>query len=215
MKSGCAARTASCARRSSIFARRHAIVTPYTSYLIVEDEARRGVPVAQRSLQELDRNRDAQARFKSSWEAMPAEKAGLAGNSYARANQSLKFAESLDGAQTLSKSEARRAYTAAPSAPAAAGRTPLPAQTLAAVEQQLNAVEQQTRVVRGKSFFQNGAQWIDADAQKQKGAKPQRVQFASDEYFRLLAENTDAAQWLALGPNVQFSLGDKLYEVHE
>ena len=35
-------------------ARKYGIVTPYTAYLIVEDEDRRRVPVAQRSLQEND-----------------------------------------------------------------------------------------------------------------------------------------------------------------
>jgi hypothetical protein len=83
------------------------------------------------------------------------------------------------------------------------------------VAKQLDDVEQNTRVVRGKSFFQNGAQWVDADAQKAKNAKAVRVQFASDEYFKLLSSNADAAQWLALGRNVQFALGDTLYEVFE
>jgi Ca-activated chloride channel homolog len=43
-------------------ARAHGIVTPYTAYLILEDEARRGVPVAVRSMRELEgdvRARDA------------------------------------------------------------------------------------------------------------------------------------------------------------
>jgi Ca-activated chloride channel family protein len=35
-------------------ARQHGIVTPYTAYLILEDEARRGVPVAVRTFRELE-----------------------------------------------------------------------------------------------------------------------------------------------------------------
>ena len=34
-------------------ARAHGIVTPYTAYLILEDEARRGVPVALRTMREM------------------------------------------------------------------------------------------------------------------------------------------------------------------
>jgi Ca-activated chloride channel family protein len=41
-------------------ARQHGIVTPYTAYLILEDEARRGVPVAVRTFRELEA--DAPAR---------------------------------------------------------------------------------------------------------------------------------------------------------
>ena len=187
-------------------ARRYAIVTPYTSYLIVEDEVRRNVPTTMRSLQTLDKDRGAQLRLKESWEALPAEKAGIVGNSNARANQSLKYADSLAPAEAASKSESRKAIAAA---------KPTTAPEAARIEKELDAVEQNTRVVRGKSFYQNGAQWIDADAQKAKNAKAVRVQFASDEYFKLLSSNADAAQWLALGRNVQFTLGDTLYDVFE
>jgi Ca-activated chloride channel family protein len=37
-------------------ARRHGIVTPYTAYLILEDEQRRGVPVAMRTMRELEQD---------------------------------------------------------------------------------------------------------------------------------------------------------------
>src|SRR5215207_532344 len=40
-------------------AREHGIVTPYTAYLILEDEARRGVPVAAQTMRELQRDRAA------------------------------------------------------------------------------------------------------------------------------------------------------------
>ena len=188
-------------------ARRYAIVTPYTSYLIVEDEARRHVPITMRSLQTLDKDRVAQLRLRESWDALSTEKAGIVGNSNARANQSLKYAEAPAPAADLSKSENRKAVIEAKPATTAAEAS--------AVTKQLDDVEQNSRVVRGKSFFQNGTQWVDADAQKAKNAKAVRVQFASDEYFKLLATNADAAQWLALGRNVQFALGDTLYEVFE
>jgi Ca-activated chloride channel family protein len=187
-------------------ARRYAIVTPYTSYLIVEDEARRHVPVTMRSLQTLDKDRGAQLRLRESWDSLSTEKAGVVGNSNARANQSLKYAEAPAPAADVSKSESKKAVGAAKSATAPEA---------ARIEKELDAVEQNTRVVRGKSFYQNGTQWIDADAQKAKNTKAVRIQFASEEYFRLLASNADAAQWLALGRNIQFALGDTLYEVYE
>ena len=84
-----------------------------------------------------------------------------------------------------------------------------------ASERDLDSIEQQTRVVNGKSFFQNGAQWIDSETQSRKGGKTVRVEFASREYFDFLANNSAAAPWLALGRNVQFSLGDTSYEIFE
>jgi Ca-activated chloride channel family protein len=186
-------------------ARRHAIVTPYTSYLIVEDEARRGVPVATRTLQELDRNRDAQLYLRRSYDALPAEKAGDIGTLNARANQELKNAQAPASALAQTQSESKKAVAVAkPAAPAKA-----------AVEKELDALQQNARIVRGKTFYQNGAQWIDTEVQQQKAAKRRQIQFASEEYFRLLAENHAAAEWLALGRNVQFTLGETLYEITE
>ena len=187
-------------------ARRYAIVTPYTSYLIVEDEARRGVPVATRTLQELDRNRDAQLYLRRSWQAIPEEKAGDIGNFNARANKGLKDAYALEPSISQTQDEAKKAVAA--SAPAAAGG-------VQARRQELDQMQSNARVVGNKSFYQNGTQWIDSDAQKQKAAKRQRIQFASEEYFKLLRENAEASQWMALGRNVQFTMGDTLIEVVE
>jgi hypothetical protein len=48
-----------------------------------------------------------------------------------------------------------------------------------------------------------------------QNAKRNRVQFASKEYFDLLTSKPEAAQWLALGRNVQFTIGAELYDVYE
>ncbi len=189
-------------------ARRYAIVTPYTSYLIVEDEARRHVPTTMRSLQNLDRAPAAQARLRESWRGLSEAKVGRKSNYDARSNQALKYADALEPAKAMSKSETENAVVAA--AP-----TTSPAE-VATAGREMAEIDQQARVVNGKTFFQNGSQWIDAEAQQQKkDAKRQQIKFASDEYFNLLAANENAAQWLALGRNVQFALGDVLYEVIE
>jgi Ca-activated chloride channel family protein len=192
-------------------ARRHAIVTPYTSYLIVEDEARRGVPIAGRTLQELDRNREVQTYYRDAWKALPAEKSGDASSYNARGNKALKDAQSLESLAQNS-TETKSAVASAPKAPMPGRTAPLSAD---AVKRELDSVDQTARVVNGKAFYQNGSQWIDADAQRQKTQNTRRIQFASDEYFKLLSENREAAQWLALGPNIQFTLGTDLIEITE
>lgn len=202
-------------------ARRYAIVTPYTSYLIVEDEARRGVPMAQRSMQSLEQNREVQGIFREGYNRMRAEKAGDIGTLNARASSSLKNAQSADTAITLNSFEVSTATSmaaAAKAAPAAtfggSTRAPVPASPAAAA-QQIASVQQNARSVAGKTFFQNGTQWLDSDVQRAKPAKTVRVQFGGSDYFKLIADQPAAAEWLALGQNVQFTLGDTLYDIFE
>ena len=72
---------------------------------------------------------------------------------------------------------------------------------------------QQARVVNGRAFYQNGNTWTDATAQSRKDLKQRQVAFNSDEYFSLLSTNPNAAQWLALGYEVDVVLGDTLYQI--
>lgn len=222
-------------------ARRYAIVTPYTSYLIVEDEARRGVPVAARSFQLLDRDQEAQAYFRNSWGQMREQKGDYAGTLAGRANGALKNAQApapaLDRAKTENFSGVI-AGNAAPNEAAAGGiiagkpttaagaysggynyeearKTMLPG-TAGEVLRRVNAVEQATCLVNGKAFAQNGNLWCDTSVQAMKDdTKRTRVKFASQEYFELLTKEPESAQWLALGNAVTFALGKEVYEVYE
>jgi Ca-activated chloride channel family protein len=189
-------------------ARRYAIVTPYTSYLIVEDEARRGVPVASQTFQFLERDKALRSRLTSDFDNLAKTKDGYAGALSARSNSYLKNAEQLAAPQEAAKRESKGAVaaTAAPTGGKAGFDT---------MVKQLDDAEQQTRWVNGKAFAQNGSNWTDTSVQAQSNAKRNRVQFASKEYFDLLTSKPESAQWLALGKNVQFTIGTELYEVYE
>jgi Ca-activated chloride channel family protein len=222
-------------------ARRYAIVTPYTSYLIVEDEARRGVPLSLRSFQLLDRDTEAQTYFRKGWSDLREAKDGYNGALAGRANQALKNAQTAAPALDRAKTENLSgviAGNAAPSEAAAGGimagkpsasdgsysggynydiarNTPLLG-SAGEVQKRVNSVEQQTRWVNGKAFAQNGANWSDTAVQAVKqDAKRNRVQFATKEYFDLLTAKPESAQWLALGNSVTFALGEEVYEVYE
>jgi Ca-activated chloride channel homolog len=217
-------------------ARRFAIVTPYTSYLIVEDEARRGVPLTSRSLQLLDQNRETRAYYAKGLADL-SKKDGYDGALAGRANEALKNAQTVAPALARARQDniggivagnvapgdasAGGAIAAAPAPKAGTGGLPSERArgiTGAAGEvlRRLDAVEQQTRMVNGKTFAQNGAVWNDTTVQAaKKDAKRNRVQFASPEYFDLLTEKPDSAQWLALGNSVTFTLGEEVYEVYE
>jgi hypothetical protein len=78
---------------------------------------------------------------------------------------------------------------------------------------QARVLQQQGRFVGGKTFFQNENKWLDSETQKQANAKRLRVSFGSKEYFELLGKSPQTKSWMALGRNVEFLLGDTVYEV--
>jgi hypothetical protein len=51
--------------------------------------------------------------------------------------------------------------------------------------------------------------------QSVRNQKLRRVQFASREWFEMLYEEPEAAQFLALGRNVRFVMRDEVVEVYE
>jgi Ca-activated chloride channel family protein len=181
-------------------ARRYGIVTPYTAYLIVEDEKRRDVAMDARTLQVFAGNASAQAESTRMYDEVRLSKSGDA---------------AVGGAQALDR--LRRAANAAAPAEANAfawrgqtGRSAEGAETVRATMQ-----NQQVRHVRGRTFYQNGAQWVDALAQTRPSARRVQVRFNSDEYFDLARRNADVSQWLSLGRNMQVLVADTLYEVVE
>jgi Ca-activated chloride channel homolog len=211
-------------------ARRFAIVTPYTSYLIVEDEARRGVPIAMQSFGRLSENERVRAQLRQSWGDYSKDKDGYVGTLNARSNSYFRYAEQAAAPADAAKAESKvaaAAKAAPPSATAAgASRAPLTVSPggyavaggseLAENVRQLDSVEQSARVVNGKAFTQNGAAWNDTEVQRARAdAKRTRIQFGSKEYFDLLTAEPSSAQWLALGNSVTFALRDQIYEIVE
>ncbi len=194
-------------------ARKYSIVTPYTAYLIVEDEARRGVPVLSQTLPQLQEDTKARSSLGGYSDNLLRERHGLAPVTQSRSEQAFKSANAPADAVSLGVAEAQRGF-AAQAAPAqsraggaVAGR---------AVEfERIAQYTQQAQFVGGRSFYQNGNQWIDASIQKLKEPKRVRIQFGSQEYFGLIAKKPETLSWLALGQNVQFVLGDAVYEVYE
>src|SRR5882762_5615784 len=181
-------------------ARKYGIVTPYTAYLIVEDEDRRRVPMADRSMQSMSADAATRAEVAKAWTGFKDKKEGEDGVANARSQNAFKFAQQAPASIASGSSESLRGFAAA--APAT---TPATAR--------LSQYTQQSRFVNGRAFFQNGNQWIDSNAQNT--FKRQRVQFNSEEYFNLLTKHPEAGPWLALGQNVVLTLDDTVYEITE
>ena len=179
-------------------ARKYGIVTPYTAYLIVEDEERRNVPTADRSLQRMSADTAARDGVAKAWAGFKDKKEGDDGVANARSQNFFKYAEQAGASIASGASESSRGFVAA--APAARAES-----------ERITQYTQQSKFVNGRNFFQNGKQWIDTSAQNV--TKRQRVQFNSDDYFNLLKKHPEAAPWMALGQNVLLALDDTVYEI--
>lgn len=184
-------------------ARKYGIVTPYTAYLIVEDESKRNVPVAMRSMQGFDSDGVARREAGRAWNEMNLAKAGEGAVGGARNSGALRYADQAAAPGAPAQMEAYSGFGLA------ASTTPDGRQAA----ERLQQYTQQSRFVRGRNFFQNGEQWVDAEVQKRQSARRVQVKFNSDEYFALAKRHPDAAAWLSVGRNVQVFLGDEVYEV--
>lgn len=201
-------------------ARKYGIVTPYTAYLIVEDEKKRNVPVAMRSLQNLDRD---DAALKQGGQMVTDFASSISGEAaVANSQYNLNFKTAVNSSAALadnldlgSRQASGTAFAAAmPATPMVVGAASSPASVRGNILAQVNKSAQQTRFISGKNFFLNGSQWSDTDVQNATKAKHIRIQFNSKEYFDLARTNKQALPWLAQGNNVQFVMNGQVYEIY-
>src|SRR5438445_5128516 len=181
-------------------ARRFGIVTPYTAYLIVEDEDRRRVPMTERSMQSMSADNAARVEVSKAWGGFKEKKDGEDAVANARSQNAFKFADQSAASINSGAAESLRGFTLA--APAAKSES-----------DRVTQYTQQSKFVNGRAFFQNGKQWVDTNAQN--ATKRERVQFNSEAYFDLLKKHPEAAPWMALGQNVLLALDDTVYEITE
>jgi Ca-activated chloride channel homolog len=199
-------------------ARKYGIVTPYTAYLIVEDEARRGIPLTMQSLQQLQTDRDSRTVAAENWSDFRRQESGdraVAGASYNMALNTAAQAGGRGGGGYGGGSVGNQLALRALQAPAASAGVSPTASPVAKSMDRLAEYSQQTQFVNGKNFFQNGNQWIDPAVQQNQNAKRVRIQFNSTEYFALAAQQPKVLPWLALGQNVQFVVDNTVYDIYE
>jgi Ca-activated chloride channel homolog len=196
-------------------ARRYAIVTPYTAYLIVEDEGRRNVSQMTQSLPQLQLDLAAREQFGRDYERSMTERYGLASVSRARSDQALQRATAPEAAVTLGAQEAQRGVSSGPVATSPAIRIPPGRPVPVTRPQPQIELAGLSRYAGGRTFFLNENQWIDSGIQSLPDAERRRVQLGSKEYFELLGQHPEVRSWLALGQSVQFLLDQTVYEIHE
>ncbi len=196
-------------------ARKYGIVTPYTAFLIQEDETRRNVPLGMQTLRrsvitdQLGFAEGVESRDR--YNRAVKEKGGDSGVASSRSFYALKSAEMPSEAIVSGNLEAQR-VTRFDASAAGSGVQTAPVFDKTKTER---AIQQQSRFVAGKTFFRNADKWVDSDVQKKANAKRVQVQFGSPEYFDLLAQQPQAKAWLALATQVEFVVGDTVYEIVE
>jgi Ca-activated chloride channel homolog len=202
-------------------ARRYAIVTPYTSYLIVEDEARRGIPEMTQSLPQLQRDRVARQAAGDSYDRAMVQRYGIGPVASARSQDALKSASAPQAAINLGAYEAQRGTASAGPASVGPSGGPVPAsRTLTggmspAAGVPATGQSASAQFVNGRTFFFNDGQWIDGSIQRLKDPRRIKVTVGSREYFDLIEKLPESRGWLALGQQVQFAAGAIVYEIHQ
>lgn len=192
-------------------ARQFAIVTPYTAYLVTEDEARRGVTDNRQTFQ-YRADAPSKAELRQQYLALTREKSGDSAVAGARSFSSLKAAESVNDAIALGGKEVARVAPA--SAAVASPTAPLPGVAVSTPIAQTKAVDPNpARFVGSKSFYRHGTQWVDGQVQSLQNPKKVVLPFASPAYFEFLIKNPEAKAWLSLGREVQVVVNGVLYEI--
>jgi Ca-activated chloride channel family protein len=204
-------------------AREHGIVTPYTSYLILEDERRRNVPVSLQTMRELGDDRLGSATAKATYDSArldsgQLERAGRRAVDNSANAQSLKQAEAESQARqgyALAKPQAAGGFGRGGGGGNLGGNLSASAATpqLSTGYRAAQNYAQQSRIVKGRAFYQNGNTWTDATAQNAASLKHVTVVFDSEPYFELLRKHPEATPWLSLGDEVDVVLDDTLYSI--
>jgi Ca-activated chloride channel family protein len=173
-------------------AREHGIVTPYTSYLIMEDEE---IRIRRNELvdhfQTLPPAPELRREAAVDYDAMK-QKSG---------DRSVTASEELQGLiQTGNYSDTKQG----------SGRM-----NYKDSEGNEMNLTQQVKNIKGRAVYQSGKFWVDSELQNQKAKNQKRIQFNSDAYFKLLKDKPETAQFLALGQNVRFYYDNTFYEIYE
>jgi len=173
-------------------AREFGIITPYTSYLIMEDEETRvrGGRLVD-GLQSLSPRPELKMQNKSDYYRMN-EKTGsgsiIVSEEFQNLNSASNFDQTKQGANRLSYKDSKG---------------------------NLQNLSRQVRNVSGRAVYQQDNYWVDSELQNQSIKNKKRIQFSSGEYFSLLNKEPQTAQFLALGQNVKFYYKNVFYEVYE
>ena len=203
-------------------ARQFGLVTPYTAYLIMEDEQGRHVAEENQVMRDFQKDSQAKNSANGAYDKFKHAEGGETAVRVARLQNDLKSKSTVDSSLSSGNTEAAAAMnvpmdavTAAPAAPmAGTSYNTVQAPSLDA-DTRVVQYTQRAKYIAGRAFFQNGNQWVDNNVSKQNADKSVRIKFGSDDYFALLTKHPEARPWLALGENVKVLLDATVYDIYD
>ena len=187
-------------------AKKHGIITPYTSYLILEDEAvaaqngqniqnqilRPRATNAPKMREEIDFEEEV-ANVNAEEKGLKTKKSGRMSVQISKEYQALNKATNLAEAQQGTN---RMNYT-----------------DQSGISRNLadNIIK-----VQGRAFYNNNNIWIDANIAlaDTRNSKTERIRFNSKAYFELLKQEA-MLDYLNLGKNVRFVYNNQVYEIYD
>ncbi len=185
-------------------AKRYAIITPYTSYLVIEDSAglaRAGAPPAEPAARVMY---EYAANDSVTFNAMK-----TAGN-YARESRgqvAVRGSEEALAMQRAAPAEAGRSLIGGFGGGVATSADGTP--TVGPSGPRESAI----KIVGTKTFYLDNGRWTDSDYNGK--AETQKVKAFSDDYFKLLRKTPELAKYLAVGNRIIVVLNKVAYEVVE
>ena len=192
-------------------AKQHGIITPYTSYLILEDQT--SVANFNRTTNQAAPTQIFEEKFRSDDNiqilhdysgSMKKEHAGKTAVESSQKQQRMNNASNLSGAsysRDISSSDKSEEEG-----------------LLNYKDKNGNNqnIASQNKMINGRAFYNNGLQWVDIKTENQKVKLTTiKLKFASDEYFKFQQSNMAASQYLSLGNNVKFVYNGNIIEVYE
>jgi Ca-activated chloride channel family protein len=176
-------------------ARLYGIVTPYTSYLILEDE-------------KIRRDRGDLADSDMTLGRVAAASPGFAKKQAEEFGRMKKDKEGGSGVQV--SDELQKLNQAQAVSETKSGASRLSYRDREDREQNLG---RQVKNVGGRTFYSSGGIWIDAAVQGLSHLPVMRVAFASEKYFELLRSEPAVKIFLALGRNIKFVLRQQVIQI--
>ena len=180
----------------TLLAKNYGIITPYTSYLIVEDEVaqvRKGKLELEKQVLNKIINHDDKIFEQNKKEYYDIKnKDGMASVRSSKEIQTLNKAFNYQ--QTLQ------------------GESRLGIINNEGYQANLSNI---VKNIQGRSFYQVQNSWIDIKIQQIKTKNKNIIKFAGKKYFELLKKYPEVAQILALGKNIKFVFNNEIYEIVE
>ncbi len=178
----------------TMLAKKYGVITPYTSYLILEDEL---VATNPANNPPIFRGRFGAGEVDDFADKSKKEYENMNKSSGSESIQTSAEFQSLSGARSIDdvkQGVSRMMY------------------------KDVNGQEQnfamQVRNIQGRAVYQSGNHWIDVYSEKNT-SKAINLKFGEKEYFDLMNKYPQVSQFYALGTNVRFVFNEQVYQVEE